>query len=124
LSLVAVVARDLIIATRIGEAAAAAGHAVTRVDRPADLPPAGTVALVFVDWGARDDGWAQQIRDWSDAVPAGVPPRFVVFGPHTDLAAHSSAREAGIGPMIARSKLVLDLGSWFRTLAPGGDVDG
>ncbi len=124
MSLVAVVARDLIIATRIGEAASSAGHVVTRVDQPADLPPAATVALVFVDWGSRDDGWAQQIRDWSGAVPGAVQPKLVVFGPHTDLAAHASAREAGIGPMIARSKLVLDLGPLFSALAVSGGVDG
>jgi hypothetical protein len=116
LNLVAVVARDLIIATRIGEAAIAAGHDVTRVDQPADLPPPGSVALVFVDWGGRDDDWAQQIREWKAEVRSGSGPRVVVFGPHADLAAHSSARDAGISPMIARSKLVLGLGSWLTRL--------
>ena len=35
--------------------------------------------------------------------------RVVVFGPHTDLEAHAAARAAGIGPMMARSKLVTSL---------------
>jgi hypothetical protein len=33
----------------------------------------------------------------------------VLFGPHTDLAAHAEARAAGLGPMLARSKLLADL---------------
>ena len=41
-----------------------------------------------------------------EAAAAPGRPRMVVFGPHTDLAAHAEARAAGIGPMLARSKLV------------------
>jgi hypothetical protein len=111
LSLVAIVARDLIISTRIGEAATAAGHDVVRVDEPAHLPPADDVAVAFVDWGAREAGWPDALLAWagSDA----PSPRLVVFGPHTDLQAHAEARSAGIGPMVARSKLIRSLGDYL-----------
>jgi hypothetical protein len=33
----------------------------------------------------------------------------ILFGPHGDLEAHAAARATGLGPMIARSKLVADL---------------
>jgi hypothetical protein len=105
LSLVAIVGRDLIIATRIGEAAVAAGHKVVRVDQPSDLPPASSVTTLFVDWGDRHESWGATLGSWLEAAAPGRP-RVVAFGPHTDLAAHSEARAAGIGPMLARSKLV------------------
>jgi hypothetical protein len=35
--------------------------------------------------------------------------RVILFGRHTDLEAHAAAREAGLGPMWARSKLVTEL---------------
>jgi hypothetical protein len=98
-----VVGRDLIAATRIGDAAAAAGYAATRVDAPRDLPSARDVALVVVDWSERDPGWGEALRSWRDT--ATPPPRLVLFGPHTDLAAHAEARRDGLGPMLARSRL-------------------
>jgi hypothetical protein len=113
LSLVAIVARDLIIATRIGDAARAAGHEALRVEAPGELPPPSEVTAVFVDWAARDDAWADQLRPYREAERSGAGPRLVIFGPHTDVAAHRAAREAAIGPMIARSKLVADLPDWF-----------
>ena len=106
MSLVAIIARDLIIATRIAEAARTAGHEVVRVDRPSELPPASTVDVAFVDWGAREPDWGERLTSWCESAPVSLGPRLVVFGPHTDLAAHAEARAAGIGPMIARSKLV------------------
>lgn len=112
MSLVAIVARDLIIATRIADAATAAGHDVVRVDRPEELPPGDGVALAFVDWGAREPDWGGQLLAW--AATSRFKPRLVLFGPHTDLAAHAEARAAGIGPMLARSKLVAGLGRLVR----------
>jgi hypothetical protein len=109
LSLVAIVARDLIIATRIAEAAAAAGREAVRVDEPADLPDARNVAIAFVDWGERAPGWGGTLASWV-AGAAGARPRLIVFGPHTDIEAHRAARSAGIGPMLARSALVARLG--------------
>ncbi len=114
MSLVAIVARDQIIATRIAEAARAAGHEVTRVDDPGSLPPPASVSTAFIDWGARDEWWADQLRVWLAAAPPNAGTRLVLFGPHTDLAAHRAARAASLGPMIARSKLVADLAGWFR----------
>jgi hypothetical protein len=106
-SLVAIVAHDLIIATRIGEAARAAGHDVVRVDEPSQLPVPADVTVAFVDWSIREGGWGDALAAWC---PAGATsPRLIVFGPHTDVEAHRAARSAGIGPMLARSKLVADL---------------
>jgi hypothetical protein len=112
-SLVAIVARDLIIATRIADAARAAGHEALRVDDPGSLPPAGRVSVAFVDWGARDESWSDALRAWRATVPPDAAPRLVVFGPHTDVAAHHAARAAGLGPMIARSKLVAGLAGFL-----------
>jgi hypothetical protein len=108
LSLVAIVARDLIIATRIAEAATAAGHEVVRVDAPGDLPPAAQVSVAFVSWDERRPEWGATIASWASSA-GDIGPRLVVFGPHTDLAAHAEARSAGIGPVMARSKLVATL---------------
>lgn len=123
MSRVVIVARDLIIATRIAEAAAHAGHEVERVDSPADLPPAASVSIAFVDWDAREPGWGARLAGWSESASPAERPRLVVFGPHSDLAAHADARTAGIGPMLARSKLTTDLrrllgGARPRTVAP------
>ena len=90
---------DLILYSRIEAAADAAGTAVVRASSPADLPP--DLDLVLVDWSARGPGWAD--------VLAAMDSRVILFGPHTDLAAHTAARAAGIGPMWARSKLVKEL---------------
>jgi hypothetical protein len=108
LSLVAIVGRDLIIATRIGEAAVAAGHEVVRVDSPDCLPPAADVSVAFIAWDERHPDWGGALIRWASSAGS-VGPRLVVFGPHTDLAAHAEARSAGIGPMMARSKLVQSL---------------
>ncbi len=40
-------------------------------------------------------------------------PRLILYGPHTDLVAHAAASAAGLGPMLARSKLVASLPSLF-----------
>jgi hypothetical protein len=103
-SVAAIVARDLIVATRIAALAEASGHEVVRVDEPRDLPAAGSVMAVFVDWGDRAAGWGDAIRRWKD-VEGSHPPRVVLFGPHSDLAAHADAAAHRIGPMIARSRL-------------------
>lgn len=113
MSLVAIVARDLIIATRIAEAAAAAGREAVRVDEPHDLPDASSVAIAFIDWGDRAPGWGATLASWV-AGAAEARPRLIVFGPHTDIEAHRAARSAGIGPMLARSKLFADLPRQLR----------
>jgi hypothetical protein len=102
----AVVVSDLMLFSRIESAASAAGTSLVRVDSPADLPD--DLDLVLVDWSARD-------TDWTDALRAARASRFILFGPHTDLDAHASAREAALGPMWARSKLMAALPGLFRT---------
>jgi hypothetical protein len=106
---VALLARDLMIASRIAAAAERAGVPFTRVDDPSALPPAGTVDLLFVDWGDRASDWGAGISNWCANAPESARPRVILFGPHVDLEAHAAARAAGLGPMLARSKLVADL---------------
>jgi hypothetical protein len=67
--------------------------------------PTSSVDLVLVDWAARAPSWEPAIHAWLAAVPGTTSPAIVLFGPHTDLEAHASARAAGLGPMRARSAL-------------------
>lgn len=105
---VAAVIGDLMFYSRIESAAAAADTDLVRVDSPSATP--ADRDLVLVDWSAR-------APDWPDALhalrAAGV--RVLLFGPHTDLGAHAAARAAGLGPMMARSRLATSLGELFRT---------
>jgi hypothetical protein len=101
---VVAVVRDLITASRIESAVAAAGGAFCRIDDPSDLPPASEVDLLLVDWDARRDDWGDRLTAWQ-AVGPSARPRILLFGPHTDLDAHNAAKAAGLGPMRARSAL-------------------
>lgn len=98
--------RDLILASRIEEAARGSGANYRRVDSPAALPPPEAVDLVLVDWASREPGWDALLSAWHGSREQ---PRLLLFGPHTDLAAHADARRAGLGPMWARSRLVREL---------------
>ena len=91
---------DLIAASRIESAISSAGGTLCRIETVADLPPADTVDLLVVDWGARRPDWGPALVRWRGS---GADPRVVLFGPHTDLDAHAEARVAGLGPMRARS---------------------
>jgi hypothetical protein len=104
---VAAVVSDLMLFSRIESAARVAGVDLARVDSPAAVP--ADADLVLVDWSARDPRW-------TDALRALDRPRVILFGPHTDLEAHAAAREAGLGPVWARSKL---LGGLADVLRPG-----
>lgn len=110
---VVLLGRDLIVASRIINAAALAGADVLRLDDPADLPPPDEVRLVLVDWGYRRPDWAEALVRWCAHAPESVRPRVLLFGPHRDLVAHAEARAAGLGPMLARSKLIADLPTLF-----------
>lgn len=65
--------------------------------------------MLLVDWGDRAADWGDRIAAWCAGAPESARPRVLLFGPHVDLAAHAAARAAGLGPMLARSKLVADL---------------
>ncbi len=108
---VAAVISDLMLYSRIDSAATAAGARLIRVDSPADLPE--DLDLILVDWSARQP-------DWTDALLARTTSRIILFGQHTDLAAHAAARAAGLGPMWARSKLVSGLSALMPPREPTG----
>ena len=110
---VVLLARDLIIVSRIIEHAARAGAEVLRLDDPADLPAAADVRLLLVDWGDRRPDWAGALVRWCADAPQSARPRVVLFGPHSDLVAHAEARATGLGPMLARSKFTADLATLF-----------
>lgn len=110
---VALIGRDLIIASRIAAAAERAGIGLIRVSDPEDLPPSGEIRLLLVDWGDRAADWGERISSWCAGAPESARPRVLLFGPHVDLGAHAAARAAGLGPMRARSKLVADLPKLF-----------
>ena len=106
---VGAVVSDLMLFSRIESAAGSAGASLVRVDSPSSLPP--DLDLVLVDWSAREP-------EWSDALRALAGPRVILFGPHVDLDAHAAAREARLGPMWARSRLISSLSAllfaWIR----------
>jgi hypothetical protein len=104
---IVVVARDLIIFSRIADAAGA-GMPILRIDDPADLPGPEQVRLAFVDWGDRRAAWSAELQAWLRRAGE-TRPRLVLFGPHTDRQAHADARAAGLGPMLARSRLIATL---------------
>ena len=106
---VALLGRDLIIASRISAAAERVEVPFTRVGDPADLPAPARVRLLLVDWGDRAPDWGERISAWCAQAPESARPRILLFGPHVDLEAHAAARSAGLGPMLARSKLIADL---------------
>jgi hypothetical protein len=110
---VAVVSRDLMIATRIADAGARAGVDVRRIDDPSQLPAPSLVRLVLVAWDERLPDWGERLLAWCAGAPPSARPRVILFGPHTDLAAHADARAAGLGPMLARSKFIADLPTLF-----------
>ena len=103
---VAAVVTDFMLFSRIEAAAAVSGAELMRVDHPKDVPLDEPPDLVLVDWAIRRDDWADTLAALAARAPTA---RVLLFGPHTDLAAHADARAAGLGPMWARSKLVAEL---------------
>lgn len=99
--------RDLMMGSRIAAAAQSAGAEFLQVDDPAQLP--STATDLYVDWSEREAVWGPALLAWCQRAPDLSRSRIVLFGRHMDLEAHRAAREAGLGPMVARSKLVADL---------------
>lgn len=108
---VAAVVSDLMLFSRIESAARVAGVELARVDAPSAVP--SDAELILVDWSARQPDWADALRRLTG--------RVIVFGPHTDLDAHADARQAGLGPMWARSRFVSHLDQLFGVR--GGAAD-
>jgi hypothetical protein len=111
---VALLASDLMIASRIAVAAEHAQVPLVQVKDPSDLPPAMEATLLLVDWSAREGDWGDRITAWCARVPKSARPRIILFGPHVDLEAHAAARASGLGPMWARSRLVSELPALLR----------
>jgi hypothetical protein len=118
---VVVLSSDLLIASRILSQAEAAGVPARTADHPGDLPPPGEVDLLLVNWMERDAGWGTLLNEWCGETSSSARPRIILFGPHTDLEAHTAAREAGLGPMLGRSKLIADLPAVLRNSLRGRD---
>lgn len=98
---------DLLLGSRIEAAARAAGADYRRVASVDELPhPGDDGAVLFVAWDERAPGWAEGIAAWRASSPRS---RLVLFGPHTDVVGHRAAKEHGLGPVLARSKLVTSL---------------
>lgn len=108
---VAAVVSDLMLFSRIEAAATVSGASLLRADAPSDLPADPPPDLVLVDWSARTSEWADALVAWRASAPSA---RVILFGPHTDLDAHAAARDARLGPMWARSKLVAELPTLLR----------
>jgi hypothetical protein len=100
---------DLLFGSRIAGIAESVGESVRRIDDPAVLPEPHLVDILLVDWIYRSPAWAQDLSTWRLRPPPALRPRVVLFGPHTDLAAHNEAKSAGLGPMWARSRILADL---------------
>lgn len=103
---VAAVVADLMLFSRIESVTGVSGASLLRIDTPVDIPAdlPDRPELVLVDWTRREDAWTDPLRALRDAGT-----RVILFGPHTDLEAHAAAREAGLGPMWARSQLTTRL---------------
>jgi hypothetical protein len=106
---VGAVVTDLMLFSRIDSLVREAESTLVRVDTPHDLT--ADLDLVLVDWSARHPGWEEVLRRSSA--------RVVLFGPHTDLAAHTAARASGLGPMWARSRLLAELPSLVAIISGG-----
>jgi hypothetical protein len=97
------ISSELMLASRISDAAQRAGEELRQIGSPAELPIGESVRLLLVDWSGRKPAWGDAIREWMASMPADDRLRVILFGPHTDLEAHAAARSAGLGPMLARS---------------------
>jgi hypothetical protein len=105
-------------ASRIESLVARAGSSLMWVGAPDQLPPADDVDLLVVDWGERQPDWGAAISDWRGGSTQGRRPRVVLFGPHTDLESHAAARDAGLGPMRARSAFFAGLPGLLAGVLP------
>lgn len=112
---VAILADDLIWASRLADAVTAVGGAPTRVRKLGDLEAllaGGSVGFVIVDLTALAYDGIEAIRT---AVAASA--RVVAVGQHDDVATRKAALAAGAGRVFAYRKLFEDgprtLGAWL-----------
>ena len=112
---VAILADDLIWATRLSEAVAAAGGVPKRVRRLTDLDTllaGGSLPFVIVDLTARAYDGVEAIRSAS-----AVGTKVIAVGQHDDVATRKAALAAGAERVYAYRKLFEDgprtLGAWL-----------
>jgi GNAT superfamily N-acetyltransferase len=118
---VVILARDLMVASRIAGAAARAGLDARRIASIDELPEPGEPVVLFAAWDEREPTWGPRLAAWvAGASAGGGGSRLVLFGPHTDVAAHREARSLGIGPVLARSRLMTALPALLVGARPGG----
>jgi len=116
---VVLLGRDLIVGSKVLDAAARAGVAARQAADPSELPDPSSVKLLVVDWGDRRPDWGDRIARWCAGAPESVRPSVLVFGPHRDLEAHAAARASGLGPMRARSSLIAEIAKRLGLTADG-----
>jgi hypothetical protein len=121
---VVLVARDLIVTSRIAATLALWGGVLLRIDSPAELPPPDDVRLLLVSWDERQPGWGESIAAWRDAGPKVGQSRVILFGSHRDVDGHRAAREHRISPVLARSALPGSLAKIVATLARDDALSG
>jgi hypothetical protein len=110
---VVLLCRDLITASRVEGILGPTDADLRLIQDPADLPRAGSVGLLLVNWDDREGSWGNELGEWRRAAGSSTP-RVILFGPHADLSAHAEARAAGLGPMWARSRLFARLADELR----------
>jgi len=115
---VAIVVSDLLLRSRITEAAAAAGLRTTDADSESALAVAlaARPSAAIVDLHERNLAAVEALRRFCEA---GVP--VLAFGRHTEPATLRAARDAGAAIVVPRSQLVEELPTLLaRLLASNG----
>jgi len=113
-----ILARDLLFASRLAGAAGPEARA-QRIDAPEQLPDPTSLDLLLVDWAERGADWGERLRRWRGGASEDRWPRIVLYGPHSDLAAHRAAKESGLGPMLARSAVLRRVGDLIGSNVAG-----
>lgn len=105
---------DLFFASRVRSAAERAGVPLTVVsslDRLNETLDEAEVGLVLIDLAARGVDVSSAIRTTKERGK-----KVIAFGPHKDLAARTSALEAGVDEWVTNQRLLEILAERFRAL--------
>jgi hypothetical protein len=113
------VSAELLFGSRIQDIAHRAGVTLIRVDSPDQLTTIEDVSLVLVDWDTREASWIPALRAWLASLGTERRPRVILYGSHADLGGHAAAKTSGLGPVVARSKLLASGRSIFDAAREG-----